>query len=244
MRALFILLLLLNVGVFAFLALPAAEEPDPYPPRPAAEGLTMVDEETARAAAAEQDDAPEEPEIPDEQPAAPEEPDTVFPSLGDDLPILSEPDAPARDLACLVAPVEDEDTANALLARVQADGLERSRIVTREDQVFVGYWVYIPPHESMQAAQDTMAELGDQGLSDYGYVGGDRYELAVSLGVFSSESRSRNRQNELEELGYETEVGERHRVVTRHAVLIETDDPDPALPDADWQDVDCADYEA
>ena len=244
MRALFILLLLLNVGVLAVLTLPAADEPEPYPPRPAPEGLTMVDEETALAAAEEQEETPEEPEIPDEQPAAPEEPGAALPSLDEELPLLAEPDAPVRDVACLVAPVEDEDAANALLTRVQDDGLEHSRIVTREDQAFVGYWVYIPPHDSMQAAQDTMAELGDHGLSDYGYVGGDQYEHAVSLGVFTSESRSRNRQEELEELGYETEVGERHRVVTRYAVLIETDDPDPALPDADWEDVDCADYEA
>ena len=221
MRALFILLLLLNVGVLAFLTLPAADEPEPYPPRPAPEGLTIVDEETALAAAEEQEGTPKEPEIPDEQAVA-----------------------SALDVVCLVAPVADEDAANALLTRVQDDGLERSRIVRREDQAFVGYWVYIPPHDSMQSAQDTMAELGDHGLSDYGYVGGDQYEHAVSLGVFSSESRSRNRQEELEALGYETEVGERHRVVTRHAVLIETDDPDPALPDADWEEVDCADYEA
>lgn len=46
-----------------------------------------------------------------------------------------------------------------------------------------------------------VAPDGEQCLSNYGYVGGDQYQHAVSLGVFSSEARSQRRWAKLEALG-------------------------------------------
>lgn len=230
MRAFLILLLCLNLGVLYFLVLPAADDPEPYPPRPASDGLELVDEEAALGAAT--DDRPEGGQ------------DEHLPDLDGDMEPVGDAELELRqDRVCLLADAEDDGAASDLAARIDDAGIGPARVVAEDEQVFVGYWVYIPPHDSMDAARNTMAELGDRGLSDYGYVGGDEYEHAVSLGVFSSEERSQRRQAEVEAEGFETEVGERHRVVTRYHVLVQPEDPDADLPDADWEAVDCDDYQ-
>lgn len=216
MRAFFVLMLLLNAGVFALFTIDARDDASPYPPRPAEGSLHLADEATG------------DEEAPVDQPPAPEVEDTPPAAAAE------EPDIRCFQLEGL----GDRTAAEALAATVRTDGGVAS-VTAREGRDFVGYWVYVPPHDTMSAAQETMAELAEQGISDYGYVGGDD-EHAVSLGVFSSRERALEREREIQELGIETELGDRYRTVTEYALLVGVDDPD-ALPPGDWQTADCQD---
>lgn len=209
MRAFFILMLLLNAGVFALFTINARDDASSYPPRPADGSLRLVDE------------------IPADESAAPE--------AADEMPSVAS-DEPGEQ--CFRVDGLDRPAAEALAATVRtADGVARVQQVEGRD--FVGYWVYVPPHETMADAQGTMAELAERGISDYGYVGGDD-EHAVSLGVFSTRERALDRETEIRELGIETETGERYRTVTEYTLLVGVDDAD-TLPAGDWQATDCQD---
>ncbi|MFV8835421.1 SPOR domain-containing protein [Aquisalimonas sp.] len=211
MRAFFVLMLLLNVGVFALFTLDARDDPQPYPSQPAAGSLRLMSEVPA--------DAP-----------APPEPEDDMPSVATD----------ETGLQCFSVDGLDRTDAEALAATVRTAG-DVARVLEVEERDFVGYWVYVPPHQTMADAQETMAELADEGISDYGYVGGDD-EHAVSLGVFSTRQRAMDRETEIGDLGIETEIGERYRSVTAYRLFVGADDPD-TLPPADWQPADCQDIE-
>ncbi|SEO96228.1 SPOR domain-containing protein [Aquisalimonas asiatica] len=211
MKAFFILMLLLNAGVFALFTINARDDAPPYPSQPADGSLRLLSEVPA--------DEPPEPEPDDEA-----------------------PDVTADDngLECFSVAGLDRTDAEALAATVRTAG-DVARVLEVEDRDFVGYWVYVPPHATMADAQETMAELADQGISDYGYVGGDD-EHAVSLGVFSTRDRAAEREAEIRDLGIDTEIGERYRTATEYTLLVGVEDAD-ALPAADWQPADCQDIE-
>lgn len=218
MRAFFLLLLLLNVGVFAVLTMHATGEPEDLPPRPVEGTLTVIDEDRTLAEARDRAEPEEAP--------------------------LADADASAADGGAAETPTNcyraedmDEDAAQALAATARAAAHPAS-VLTRTDREFIGYWVYIPAHDSREAAQDTMAKLADEGLDDYGYVGGEDNEHAVSLGVFSSESRARSRQETVEALGLPTEKGERYRATRTYGVIVGAESRDE-LPAADWRQADC-----
>ena len=218
MRAFCVLLLLLNVGVFFALTARSTDDPEPWPPQPASGSLDIVDERDVLAEAREGAAEPEADEVDSEDDST---------------------DTGGLDTAhsCYRGPTMDEDAARELADAFPA---ERSSVTVEEteEREWIGYWVYIPEHENMESAQDTMSELAEQGVSDYGYVGGQETDHAVSLGVFSSESAAQRRQDEVENLGFPTETGERYQARMRYRVLVGIESGDE-LPDLQWEDADC-----
>ncbi|MCX7893068.1 MAG: SPOR domain-containing protein [Burkholderiales bacterium] len=97
-----------------------------------------------------------------------------------------------------VIPAADAARATAALAAI-ADG---ARIVERRLDEPAGWWVYVPPLGSRQAANQRLAELRKQGIDDVSLLPEDsRFADAVSLGVFSSEEAAGKRLEALRKRG-------------------------------------------
>lgn len=126
--------------------------------------------------------------------------------------------------------------ANALQDRLP-DGLAEVEPV--EDSRLLGHWVYLPPTDSNGEARAVVQELRDAGLDDVSLVREEAYRNAISLGVFSSEERARQRQQQVADLGVTAELGERYRLGTRYRILARGV-PGHSLPaGGGWRVVDC-----
>lgn len=189
MRILVLILLLLNLGYFAW-RMTAGEPP---PPAPAAEpqvpGLVLLSE---RRPAEQAPPAPVAEPVPAEG-AAPQ----------------PTPAAPPRRCYTL-GPLRSEKTAQLLQERLEAAGVAAKRRALEQEEV-AGYWVYLPPRPSRQAALALAKELARKGIKDYYVVGPGEYEHAVSLGLFSEQPRAERRAEYIRSLGYEPVTAVRYR---------------------------------
>ena len=86
-----------------------------------------------------------------------------------------------------------------------------SRVSERRVEEAAGWWVYMPPQASRQAADQKVAELKRLGVDDYFVVQEDpRLRFAVSLGGYSTEEAANARLEELRARGVRTaQVGSR-----------------------------------
>lgn len=98
-------------------------------------------------------------------------------------------------------------------ARVFADELAAAdidyRLQARETLVSGGWWVYLGPLGSRQAAQDLTARLADSGITDFYIVPGGEFRHAISLGVFSNRDRARDQAERARNLDLTPVVRER-----------------------------------
>lgn len=72
------------------------------------------------------------------------------------------------------------------------------------------YWVYLPPFQSRERAQEITRELARRGVKDYFVVSTAEKENAVSLGVFRTREGAERRRNEIAKLGYAPAMDERY----------------------------------
>lgn len=230
MRAFCVLLLALNVVVLLVWTLPASDPPPSQPPRPADGSLQLLDEEEAMRsdAGSTRTDQGTTSDSSSEDPASGDDGDGGSPS----------PNTVAAR-ACYAATLDREEAA-ADLADAVADAGGTARVNAVSEREWIGFWVYLPGPESVDEAQATMDRLAEEGVSDYGYVGGEgEQQHAVSLGVFSTQERAERRQEEVRALGYAAEVTERYRTTSRFRVLAQADSADD-LPDGEWREAeDC-----
>jgi len=92
-----------------------------------------------------------------------------------------------------------------------------TRVTQRRGEEVAGWWVFIPPQGSRQAALRKATELKDLGIGDY-YVIPDEGEhrWALSLGIFRSEEAAQARLAALRAQGVRSaRVGARETVVPR-----------------------------
>ncbi len=216
MRALFILALLSNVVLFAYLQwISPVGDPPPQPPYPGDGSLVLLDEETQEAAG----------QVDDTAPAAPVEPEAQ-----------SVPQAPVA--ACYRSPAYDsEQAARAAMARDAGDAL-RSEVRQETVNVDLGYWVYLGPGDSREAAEERLAALAEAGVEDVVVVTEAPYTNAISLGVFSNPERAERHREDIEALGFDAESGPRQRREDRYYVFAEWARP-PSVRPSGWRAVDC-----
>ncbi|MDN3517024.1 SPOR domain-containing protein [Aquisalimonas lutea] len=231
MRAFCVLLLALNVVVLLVWTLPASDPPPAQPPRPADGSLQLLDEEQAMRSdvgSTGTDEATTAEASTTESAGGDSDDDSGSPSPGGTA---------ARE--CRVAVLDQEEAAGNLADAV-TDAGGTAEVNTVSGREWVGFWVYLPDPESVDEAQATMDRLAEEGVSDYGYVGGEgEQQHAVSLGVFSTRERAERRQEDVRELGYAAEVAERYRTTSRYRVLARVGSADD-LPDGDWREAeDC-----
>ena len=187
LRALIVLLLVMNVGVALWWALrpaPAAEQPPALPadvPR-----LLLASEADAEALQAVQLNA-------------------ANADVQADGPLADGSDAAAvapEDLRCFsfgpwTDPGEAEEARVLLQTRVV-------RIITREAPTGVTGWrVMMPVHADREAAQETVARLVEAGFDDHFIIGQGEEANAVALGRFSAEASARRHEAALREAGFE-----------------------------------------
>ena len=91
------------------------------------------------------------------------------------------------------------------------------RVAQRRTEETAGWWVFIPPQGSRQAAFKKAAELKKLGVDEFFVVGEDgAYRWAVSLGVFRNEDAAQARLAALRAQGVRSaRVGPREMVVPK-----------------------------
>jgi hypothetical protein len=104
--------------------------------------------------------------------------------------------------------------------------LETRQLEVEDDS---GFWVYIPPLKSRQEAEQKIAELKSQGVSDYFLVQGDgKWKYAISLGMFRTEEAAKVQLDTLVRKGVKSvQSGKRERPVKLTVFVVR--DADDAL---------------
>jgi len=80
-----------------------------------------------------------------------------------------------------------------------------ARLSQRRDKEIASYWVYMPPQRNRQTANQKASELRKLGVEDFFVVQEDsKFRYAISLGVFKTEEAARARLEELRRKGVRT----------------------------------------
>jgi len=92
-----------------------------------------------------------------------------------------------------------------------------SRLSQRREEEIATYWVYMPRQRSRQAANQKAAELRKLGIEDFFVVQEDpKFRYAISLGIFKTEEAARARLDSLRGKGVRTaQIGPRETPVQR-----------------------------
>lgn len=134
--------------------------------------------------------------------------------------------AAGSNAVCFSAgPFTAADEAAAAVETLEGLGLQVVQR-RREEEFKVGKWVYLPPFDSREAAQETVAQLREQGISDVYVVASEDWRNAVALGLYSGDEGVRRRLEQLAALDVEASVRDRLRNRELFEVLAWTEDPD------------------
>jgi hypothetical protein len=92
-----------------------------------------------------------------------------------------------------------------------------SRLSQRRAEEIATYWVFMPPLRNRQAANNKAAELRKLGVEDFFVVQEDpKFRFAISLGVFKTEEAAKARLEEVKKKGVRTaRVGPRETSVQK-----------------------------
>lgn len=213
MRAAFLILLLVNVGFFAWwrYGSPPDASADPAPL------ARQIDPEKLKIVAPK-----------DLPPPSPAKPVAVVPPQ----PAPPQPASPPVALKCLEwgsFTLADAPRAEKTLEPLALGG----RLAQRRTEETAGWWVFIPPQARApnvrQAALRKASELRALGVEDYFIVQEEgQHRWALSLGVFRTEEAARARLEALRTQGVRTAVvGARETVVPK--VWLQVKGVDPAL---------------
>ena len=220
-RILFLLLLLANLGLFAWAKLyvvPGGADLAPSPP-PGGQPLKLMSE----LSAAERKDLATVTTLP--------APDTA-PAAATHAAA-----APATGAAALAAqacvsygPFPSADAAGQGMTRLKGAGLSVSQR-TVPGKAKLGYWVYLPPFGSRKEADAASDMLKKRGVKDIYVVADEANRNAVSLGVFSQKDGAIQREKEIKKMGFKSQMAERFREEARY--WLDAKGADSALPGAD-----------
>jgi hypothetical protein len=136
-------------------------------------------------------------------------------------------------------------------AQAALDALQvGDRVSSRDVQVLVGFWVYIPPLKTRAEVDHKIAELQKRGVQEYYAVDAPGpMKNAVSLGIFKTEDAASKFLDSLQQKGVRSaRVGSREHRVTQTAFLVR--EPDVAstaklaelrvqFPGSELKGVDC-----
>jgi len=221
-RAIFLALLLMNLGLFAWYrwyVLPGRVEPAPSA-APGGKPLQLMSELSAgdRKALA---SAPVE-----SAPAAATSPAIVTP-----MPAASTSGTAVAALACAsYGPFPSSDDAAQGLARLKAAGLTANQHVI-PGKTKRGYWVYLPPFGTRREADAAADLLRTKGVKDIYVVADEANRNAVSLGVFNQREGAVQREKDIRKLGLKPQMAERFRDEPRY--WLDARGAEGALPQAD-----------
>lgn len=203
MRLLFLFVLLLNLAFFVWIhnrqtvqpvSPPAAEKNiDPLVLLRERDSSAKPEQKTPENLSKQRNEKPAQPQdVQQDNPAGPAIPSAVNPPTC----YTAGPFVTAREAA---------DVADKL----KPLGIEVRQRVSESNELSA-YWVYLPPFQSRERAQEATRELARRGVKDYFVVSAAGKENAVSLGVFSTREAAERRRNEIAKLGYAPALDERY----------------------------------
>ena len=179
LRALFVLLLALNIGAGCWLLFAAPREPAALPATdPGVPSLQLLSERDAAAAHPELDSVPE-----------------------------SDADL-ANDVCRTLGPFQTQADARAA-ANALRPLVKRSRTRETQQTQTRGYWVYFAAAPSREAALATARQLADKKVRDYYVVTAGEQQNMISLGLFRDQNNAERRRAELAALGFDPKVNTR-----------------------------------
>jgi len=126
-----------------------------------------------------------------------------------------EPQADTSDFAAVqsapascvrLGPFESESELLSLRPELES-WFEQVHMRQTETMVKKGYWVFLPPYETREQAEQVLERLTTAGVKDYYVMPNGNMENAISLGLFDLKERAEDRQRQLMELGLELEIG-------------------------------------
>lgn len=228
MRALFLLLVLANLGFLGwsrYVDLPRAAREAPPPSELPADIPRLI--------------------------LAREAPRPSRPAPGEGTPGLPTRAAPLGE-AAEVQPGADDSTVaaqripgdcvsigpfRALPEAVQASAALRSqgfrpRERVEAGEIWIGHWVSLRGFASREEANDALRRLKDQGVTDAYVLPGSDPPNVISLGVFSDLSRAQRRRDQIRELGLDPDLTDRRQAGAVYWVDVEMTEPDQELDPA------------
>jgi len=225
-RALFLTLLLANLGLLAWYTWYVAPEAPPTP-APALTGqplkltseLSASERKSLAAASAAANAAP---------PPAPPAVTAAAPVTAPGL--TTNASAVAAESCATYGPFPGGDAIDKAEARLKTLGLATSRH-TVAGKAKLGYWVYLPPFGSRREADAAAELLKKRGVADIYVVPDEANRNAVSLGVFNQHDGATQRVKEIKKLGFHPILTERFRDEPHY--WIDVRGADSALPGAD-----------
>jgi len=117
----------------------------------------------------------------------------------------------ARESRCVsLGPFRELSQAATAASNLRSGGLKPTQRVGEGD-IWVGYWVHLPDLGSRSEAQEVLAKLRANGVSDSYIIPGDTEGHTISLGVFSEIQRAGRRREEVRRLGFDPTVVDRNR---------------------------------
>jgi hypothetical protein len=127
-------------------------------------------------------------------------------------------------------PFPSADAASQALARLKTAGIVGNPHAIA-GKAKLGYWVYLPPFGSRKEADAAAAMLKKRGVTDIYVVADEANRNAVSLGVFSQRDGAVQREKEIKKLGFKAQMAERFRDEPRY--WLDAKGADSAMPPAD-----------
>lgn len=134
----------------------------------------------------------------------------------------SEPALRCRSLGPFTS-VGEANRASSILGGLGYSPMQR----VAEGEVWFGYWVYLSPFPSTEAAEEMARELDRNLVEDYYVVRGGEMADAISLGVFSERSRAETRATDMREMGFPAEITDRYRTAPVYWLDVMEDPADP-----------------
>lgn len=233
MRFLAALLLLANVGLFAWIYTHPAQQPPEHRPVPVASGIAplvllaerrgqspLEDSPTVELSSAET--APDQTEAASTEALITEE-DTS--DAAGEVPAL-----PPGRICQTIGPFMNTADATDVAKRLEAQGFEARQRSGKEREPS-GYWIYLPAMPAADARR-IVSELDSKGMTDY-YIGKQNY---ISLGIFRRKDQAQVRLEQVTALGYAAVLDRRYRTRTVHWLDIE-EAGQPLLASSIWQQI-------
>ncbi|HEY1772960.1 MAG TPA: SPOR domain-containing protein [Gammaproteobacteria bacterium] len=133
--------------------------------------------------------------------------------------------------ACVsYGPFPSAGAAGQGMTRLKVAGLTVSQRAV-PGKAKLGYWVYLPPFRSRKEADDASDMLKKRGVKDIYVVTDEANRNAVSLGVFSQKDFAVQREKEIRKLGLKSQMAERFRDEARY--WLDAKGADSVMPGAD-----------
>jgi len=208
MRALALLLIVVNLAYLGWATLIDARAPipEPQPLDPSVQRLVLASERLAPTSSA----AASQPAV---QRGANRAPTSGNPSVA------------AGSQCVSIGPFQDLTTAAQATATLNSAG-NSSRQRMEQGEVWIGYWVHVPGFAKHEDAERAMARLKEHGIADV-YIslsGGESASSVISLGVFRESDRAQRLLAEAKSLGFAAQIADRTRSGTVYWVDVEKPD--------------------